>query len=183
VTGIVVTRGDVPLTAAVPLDMLGEVIIWDNSSRYRKDLSVYGRYAAIDDARRDVILVQDDDFVLPAESIKALLRAYEPGRIVANMPERFRPRYPDSCLVGMGAIFDRDLPAQAFARLAWSMPEAEMFYRTCDVFFTTLTPFTLVDLPVETTEWTYAENRMYRQETHTPERARALALARAVRDR
>lgn len=186
VSGIIVTRGDVKLTAAVPLDILGETIIWDNSSRYRKDLGVYGRYAAITDARHDVIYVQDDDFVLPPESLAALVAAYEPGRIVANMPAKFRYRYTDSCLVGMGALFDRDLPGKAFKRFLnynrGSLPE-ETFLRVCDVVFTTLTPFTMVDLPVEPTEWCYAENRMYRQATHTPERAKTLQLARAVRDR
>jgi hypothetical protein len=86
----------------------------------------------------------------------------------------------------MGAIFDRDLPSRAFTRFKNHSKHKlteEVFLRTCDVIFTTLTPFSLVDLPAEPTEWCYAANRMYRQETHTPERTRVLKAARAVRDR
>lgn len=185
VTAIVVTRGDVPLPCLETLNELDEVIVWDNSKEHR-NLRVFGRYEAINDAAHEVILVQDDDFVLPRESIDALVAAYQPGKIVANMPKRFRGRYPDSCLVGMGAIFDSHLPRLAFntfIRHSKTDLAEQTFFRTCDVIFTTLTPYRLVDLPVDDTEWTYAANRMYREKTHTPERTHVLRLARAVRDR
>ena len=48
--------------------------IWDNSSA---DLSVYGRYAAIEDARGDLIYVQDDDVIV--SDPQAIVDAWKPG--------------------------------------------------------------------------------------------------------
>ncbi len=118
--------------------------------------------------------------MLPPESVAALLAAYEPGRIVANMPARFRRRYTDSCLVGFGAVFDRDLPARAFDRFkragrAWAYRDRP------DVIFTALTPFTLLDVPVEILPYAYGPDRAFRQRTHVVDRHRALSHARAAR--
>lgn len=166
---------------------LSEAYVWNNGGG-DPDLSVYGRYAAIDRVAAPVILTLDDDVLLPPESIAALIAAYQPGHIVANMPERFRPHYPDSCLVGFGAIFDRDLPARAFQRLyEWDDEYqgygTEHFRRTCDVVFTTLIPRILLDLPYEDREFASAADRMWKQPGHHAERARMLDLARQVRDR
>jgi hypothetical protein len=192
-----------------------ERLVWDNSAglltRWRhgsfrswwrgnehgdsvQDLSVYGRYAAIAHALdSDLIYVQDDDCILPPESFDMLLAAYQPGHIAANMPERFRPHYPDSCLVGFGAIFDRELPSRAFGSYdieaitrwetgdGWQPPKGT-FHRTCDVVFTILTPRILIDAPVEILDYAHGDDRMWKQPTHVSERARMLALARRVRD-
>lgn len=207
VAGIVVSRGDVPLTDVLrPLEPLGDVIVWNNA--LDEDLSVFGRYQAIQATGKPVVLVVDDDVALSPEAVDGLLAAYEPGKIVANMPTEYRARYTDSCLVGFGAIFERDLPRQAFNRcfsrqdayehigdgtrlhgrhVFWtndgvvSMSESA-FRRTCDVIFTTLTPRALIDVPFQYLPWTRAENRMYRNGAYLKERQRMLELARKVRD-
>ena len=204
VAGIIVTRGDVELTQVLkPLEPLGAVIVWNNA--LDQDLSVYGRYAAIAETEKPVVLIVDDDVALSPEAVDGLLDAYEPARIVANMPQEFRTRYTDSCLVGFGACFDRDLPRQAFNRLHMNQVASEhfigeeirylfggadglkvvkesMFRRTCDVVFTTLTPFTLIDLPFEYLPWTWNDDRMYRNKAWLTERQQMLQLARKVRD-
>lgn len=161
------------------------------------DLAVYGRYAAAERATSKVVFVQDDDCVLPPESIAALLAAYQPGHVVCNMPSEFRHSfYRDHALVGFGAVFDRDLPKKAFDRFAamvprlglsnygWSLPGGEggRFNRCCDVVFTTLTPRILVDVPYRNLPWATDPDRMYRQPDHVGDRVEILDLAKKVRD-
>lgn len=189
VSAVLVTRGDVDTFPIQRSLLFEDVVVWNNA-KADDDLIVYGRYAAIEDARHKVIYVQDDDCLLPEESIRALLRAYEPGKIVCNMPEPFRAHYSDSALVGFGAVFDRDLPAQAFKRFResehagwpWGVAFMEHFYRCCDVVVTTLTPTVWIDVPYENMPYATGPDRMYRQAAHVGERQRMLALARKVRD-
>jgi hypothetical protein len=226
VSAVIVTRGDVDLSEI--LDSFPdewERVVWDNgrgecrrskrrfgfTTRWNSsehghtlpDESVFGRYSALEHGfcHGDVVMVQDDDCLLPRESLDALVAAYQPGQLVANMPERFRPHYPDSCLVGFGAIFRRDLPLQAFSKfLSWQnattwnntwgeIPELsdgrarmDFFHRTGDVVFTALTPHILLDLPYRDLPWATDKTRMYRQPDHVGERARMLELCRQVRD-
>lgn len=191
---VVVTRGNcdmAPILHSVPQEM--EVVIWDNSQR--EDLAVYGRYAAISLTERPVILTTDDDVILPPDTFTALLEAYEPGRVVANMPERFRHDfYEEHCLVGFGAIFDRELPDRAFKDYSTDQNSASasgspypalylattwdlLFPRCCDITFTALTPRTLVDLPYEEREFATGPDRMYRQAGHVGERGAMLKAA------
>jgi hypothetical protein len=184
VAAVVVTRGDVNM-AEIEQSLahrVGDMILWDNS--VEQDLAVYGRYAALEHTDAKVVLVQDDDVLLPPATIKRLLDAYQPGRIVANMPAvHRRPFYRHHCMIGFGAIFERDLPERAFARFhaAEVVLDWPWFNRTCDVVFTTLTPFKLVDLPYTELPQTRAENRMYRQPGHTDERQRMLDVAMRIR--
>lgn len=205
IAAVVVTRGDVDLEPTLePLRFLREVVVWDNSQR--EDLAVYGRYAAIEEAKGDAILVVDDDVELSAEAVTALRAAYKPGVLTANMPPEHQRRYPDSALVGFGAIFDRDLPERAFERFFPEMlnpdpadPEwgrysfrsrkgyeiyfesAQQFHRTCDIVFSALTPRKIIDVPFTMLPHTWAENRMYRTPGNTEERTHVLDAARRVR--
>ncbi len=175
VAACLVTRGNVPMDDIIEsIPDKWEVILWDNSQR--DDLGVYGRYAAIELTDADYIYVQDDDAVLEPESFTALEQHVERNTIVANMPERFRPYYPDSCLVGFGAIFNRDLPAAALALGPWP----KNFYLTCDVYFTTLCRRQLLDLPYRDQPWASAPDRMWKQPNHVPMRAEALEHARRL---
>lgn len=181
---VIVTRGDVPLRDVIaPFDEydFGAVWVWNNLTD--EDLGVYGRYAAIDNAEQPVILVVDDDVALNRGVIEALLANYRPGTITANEPaEDYRNRYTDSCLVGFGAIFDRDLPAQAFAKADVLGLTDDVFNRTCDVIFTSLTPYRLVDWPFEQLPWSYDDTRMYRQAGFSEERGHVLEACRELRE-
>lgn len=171
-----------------------------------KDMSVYGRYAAIEHASHELIYVQDDDVIVSdpqaivnAWSVTALAPAPF-GRtdlVVCNMPQEFRhDGYVDHALVGFGAVFHRDLPERAFARLGNTrgslrigpidtglpMPltqeEREWFHRTCDIPFTYFSPRVIVDVPRTNLEHAYADDRMYRQPEHVGERQRMLDQCR-----
>jgi hypothetical protein len=193
VSAVLVTRGDVDLAPIIEsLAGFGEIVIWDNARE--PDLSVYGRYAALDRCTRDVVFVQDDDVLLEPVSLHRLCLNYQHGVLVANMPERFRHDfYADHCLVGFGAVFDRLSPARAildlveFARTtephraeALADPDGwhSWFNRTCDIVFTGLTPRKLLDLPYTDREFASAPNRMWRQPQHQGERAAMRELVR-----
>lgn len=233
VSACLVTRGDVdmqPVLGSLPAEW--EIIMWDNDEEFREptcyrilphhrdeidetwpvqDLSVYGRYAAIEYASHDLIYVQDDDVIVsdPQAIVDAWVAAQPeigwvgspPGEVflstfpevlVANMPQEFRhDGYTDSCLVGFGACFHRDAPQRAWGKFNAAKVRVDMtpadkpqdfFYRTCDVVFTTLTPRVLVDVPRTNREFAEGPDRMYRQPDHVGERARMLELARKVRD-
>ena len=177
VSACLVTRGNVDMTeilTSLAGAGIGDIVIWNNL--LETDLGVAGRYAAIEQARFEVVYVQDDDCVLPAESIHALIDAYEPGRIVANMPLGHRRNYRDACLIGFGAVFDRDLPALAFERFGGKGKRP-------DIVFTALTPHTLLDVPFKHLPWATGPDRMYRQPGHVFERDSQLRAARRVRNR
>lgn len=185
VAAVCVTRGDVAMDEITESWFsfgIGEPLIWNNSLN-GTDLSVYGRWQACLNAHRNVILVQDDDCVLPHASLQALLDNYRPGIIVANTPERFRDRYTEHCLVGFGAIFDRDLVAPTFRRFFAKHPEIDRawFRDRSDVVFTALNERHLLDLPYEDLPHAYADNRMWKAPGHGPQRETMLRLALEAR--
>jgi len=194
VSAVLVTRGNVDLgeiIEAIHEAGIHDCHVWDNS-QHHADISVYGRYFGIQNTEPgNAIYVQDDDCLLEPAAIAELVAAYEPGTVVANMPAPFRHDfYADHCLVGFGAVFDRELPERAFTRFCDSgiltvenfADEARgFFFRCCDVVFTALTPFKLLDLPYTNMPWATGPDRMYRQPDHVGERARMLELARKAR--
>lgn len=184
VTACLVTRGDVdlgPILSSLPSEW--PVVVWDNSQR--EDLGVYGRYAAVAEARTAVVYVQDDDCLIDADRVAA---AYEPGRLVANMPRSRWPDYPDSTLVGWGAVFDRHLPRKAFVTMDGTLgllnaePRSPVFLRTSDVIFSALTPRTVIDIGFQHLPWAETPGRMFRQPGHKAERDMVLEQCRRIRD-
>jgi hypothetical protein len=165
VSAIIVTRGDVelgPVLRSLPEDW--EVIVWDNGEgelrrrvlpsiaakvvlgERQPDLSVYGRYHAINYASHELIYVQDDDVIVsdPRKLVAAWedakekcaeeqfdpkflwhaspeeIRAIGRGEgVCCNMPQEFRHDfYRRHALVGFGAVFHRDSPDMAFSLFA-----------------------------------------------------------------
>jgi hypothetical protein len=113
-----------PILATLPYD---DIVVWDNSER--EDLGIYGRYAAIAEAKHDVIYTQDDDLLVTCHD--QLAAAYEPGRVLCNDPQPW-----DIPWVARGAIFDCDLPGRAFGRYLARYPFDRYFtHRACDGIF------------------------------------------------
>lgn len=187
VSAVIPTRGDVDVLEVVEsLAECAEVIIWDNSVE-AYDARVFGRYEAIARASMKVIYTQDDDCITNA---KSLCHYYEPDLLTVNMPVSRWDDYPDSALVGWGAIFDRELPAQAFKRFDdYDFGERPhewptgFFARTCDVVFSTLTPTIKLDLGFRHLPWAETAGRMFKTPGHKEERDAMLALAREVKRR
>ena len=131
VSCVIPTRGDIDLTPILDTLPFDDVVIWDNSQRY--DLGIYGRYAAIAEAKHDVIVTQDDDLIVTCWD--DILKAYEPGVLTCNYPEPW-----DVPWVARGAIFDRHLPQQAFRRYRQHYPRDRFFtHKACDAVFALLT--------------------------------------------
>lgn len=137
VSAVIPTRGDcdlAPVLASLPYD---DVVVWDNSRR--EDHGLYGRYAAIWEAKHDVIFTQDDDVLVTCHT--RLLAEYEPGRLLCNYPEPW-----DIPWVARGALFDRALPFAAFERYLAVYEDDEFFRRyVCDAVFALLTDAKVVD--------------------------------------
>ena len=223
VSAIIVTRGNVdlePIITSLPIEW--EILTWDNGAgrlrgfspqraatleRPATDLSVYGRYAAIEFAANEVIYVQDDDCIVsdPQAIVAEWVRATQTDEIedstwwpdslvVCNQPEPWRsnPFYKDHALVGFGAAFHRDAPERAWRRwMDWRGYIAEWpppvdawlepwFLRTCDIVFTALTPRVLVDIPHTSFDYASDPDRMWRQPSHQSERQRMLDLVLQV---
>ncbi len=230
VSAIIVTRGDHDLSEilrSLPPDW--ERLIWNNGlgqiTRYwteppgsferlatgLPDLAVYGRYAAIEYAKGDLIFVQDDDCVieraaeivhawevqasLETRTMEGYLHEWKSGNgSVTNMPAARWTEFPDWSLVGWGACFHRDLPAKAFERWGKGLPsevrypleigEPPLFMKECDAVFTTLTPHVKIDVGFRHLPWAEGPGRMFTEdpERHREERNRMVELARRVRD-
>jgi hypothetical protein len=138
VSCVIPTRGDVDLTPILEGLPFYDVVVWDNSQR--EDLGIYGRYAAIAEAKNDVIVTQDDDVLI--DCWDELLAAYDGSGLTVNYKEPW-----DIPWVACGGIFHRDVPAAAFDRYLAEHPMDELFtHRICDAVFALLTePVTVVD--------------------------------------
>jgi hypothetical protein len=146
-SAVLVTRGDVDLAPVLDSLPFDDIVVWDNSKR-KEDLKVFGRYAAVKEVRHSVIYTQDDDCVV---DVGAVLAAYEPGRVVSNMPAAKRSEYrgiaPGVALVGWGACFDADCTL-VLDRYIARYGRDELLLRECDRVFTSLTPQKLIDVSV-----------------------------------
>jgi hypothetical protein len=143
VSACLVTRGDCDLTPILETLPFDDIVVWNNS--VREDLGIYGRYAAIEEAKHDVIYTQDDDVLVTCH--QQLLDAYD-GRLLCNYPQPW-----DIPWVARGALFHRDMPRRAFDRYLAVYPfDRFLTHFGCDGIFSLLTPhkvvnFGSVDLP------------------------------------
>lgn len=153
----------------------------------RDEMSVYGRYAAVEYAHNDLIYVQDDDCVVsdPRAIVDAHLNQTHSLTVACNMPEPWasNPFYERHALVGFGAAFHRDAPKRAFRKLLsrWEPDgQRDWFHRTCDIPFTFFTPQIRVQVPHESFAYASGDDRMWRQPSHQSERQRMLDLCERV---
>jgi len=208
VSACIPTRGDVDIDLILySLPAKWERLVWNNGSEEvwiqpeeggawtfhpTSDLGPHGRFAAIEYASNDLIFVVDDDVLVSDPEIIVdewirLFNAYKLNDvIVANMPQEFRPHYPDSVMLGFGAVFHRDAPEKAFQQFFdfhTDMSRTDpLFLRESCRIFAVLTPWCLVDVPKEDMPYASDPNRLWKQPGHIQSRERALKLAREVRD-
>lgn len=142
VSGVIVTRGNRDISQVLEtMACLGEVIIYDNSKR-DYDLKVFGRFAAIYEAKNRVIFTVDDDALVDVTTICA---EYQPGKLVCNMKPGHHIAYRGTgiALIGHGSIFDADLADFSpywtkYPGDQWAGGMSEVFMRECDRVFTWL---------------------------------------------
>lgn len=117
-----------PILESLPFD---DIVVWNNAER--EDLGIYGRYAAIAEAKHDVIVTQDDDLIVTCWP--QILEAYQPDTLTVNYPQPW-----DIPWVARGAVFDRHLPERAFQR--WDVMyerDRDFTHYQCDGVFAILT--------------------------------------------
>lgn len=181
VSAIVVTRGDVELAPVLaPLrEHFSDIVVWDNSQR--EDLGVFGRYAAIREAKHPVVAWVDDDVVF--EHWEELLAAYDPDRLVCNMDQAWieGAEYGDFlAMSGAGSLCPAWLPEKVFARYVQHYPADEDFLLEADFVFGVLAPFTRVDLPYTAREFADGPGRLYTQPWQTEKKWGAIDRCRRV---
>ena len=174
VSAIIVTRGDVdlmPILNTLPYD---EAIIWDNS-KTDHDYKIFGRYAAIPDAKHAVVYWQDDDVIFTKH--KELLTAYQPGVAIANMDDAWvigAGYGEDTRLFGAGSLCDAHLPAEIFGKYLEQHPWDDDLLVECDFAFGTLVNSFRVDLGYEVREFADNADRLYQQPGQTERKRRMI---------
>lgn len=177
VSAVIVTRGDVDLAPVLEALPYEDIVVWDNS--VRDDLKIYGRYEALKECKHDIIFTVDDDVIFTNHD--ALLAAYKPGMITANMDPSWAAVYDrETALIGAGALWDKNLPALAFEKYLAEHPFDEDFRIVCDVVFGSLTPFQIVDLGYEVRPFADDPDRLYHQPGQTERKFEFIRRAKAL---
>lgn len=183
VTAIIPTRGDVDLSRILASIPFKRVIVWDNS-RKPYDYKTLGRHFAAMTAATDVVYHQDDDIVF--RNFDALLDAWEPGRVVANMPspwwERTGYDLSGQVMFGAGSLVEHRLTSAAIGAYLAVYPWDDDFLTLCDCVLGYTVPSKRVDLGYEVLEWASAENRICTQPDAAVRRERMDARGRELRD-
>ncbi len=184
VSAVLITRGDVDLEPIISTLPYNDLVVWDATER-SGDASCYSRYLAAEEAEHDVIYFQDDDLLFTAHD--GLLDAYEPGRLVGNMPSPWweRERYDQiNCvLTGAGALVDKDLWVAAFQRYWAEWPHDEYFETYCDHVGGILTPSTRHDFGYRILPHATAEGRINTSPGQALRKAMVVNRALEIRER
>ncbi len=171
VSAVLVTRGNVDMTEILDqltADGIEDIVIWNNAERQR-DMSCYGRYLAIGEAKNEYIFHQDDDLVSPAGE---LLKHYDPVRDRHSilMNNRIDEEWP---LTAIGALFHRDL-ADCFDEYVAEYGFDDDFCRVCDVVFAYQHPIRRLVLGYRDLPWASdPASSMYLEDGHMHVRIRA----------
>lgn len=174
ITAVIVTRGDKDLNPCLETLPYDDLIVWDNS-KANYDYKIFGRYAAIPQARHSVIFWQDDDIVFRKH--KELMRGYQPGSLLANMDDDWRigAGYEDRLvLVGAGSLCDAHLPTEVFEKYFEDHPWDDDVLVEADFIFGTLAPWHRIDLGYDVREFADDKDRLYQQPGQTERKWRII---------
>jgi hypothetical protein len=194
ISAVIVTKGDVdlsPILESLRSDGFEDIVVWDNSKR-PFDVKVFGRYAAVAEAKHEFIYVQDDDCIVhafPKDDHDARIIGSDfddlyKDRIICNVPSADHRKFYEALgmsLVGWGAVFHRSLVD--FHRYSAVCDCDDLFLRECDRVFTALNPFYNVDFPITHLEHAKGADRMGRETRHGDDLAeiqRRIALVKAA---
>lgn len=186
VTVVLITRGDQPeMMERIHASLLdyGDVLVWDNSVRDNR--RIYSRFLAMAESGAEVCYSQDDDCIVPRETQRALLDAYEPGVITSNYGHGENDGgYGDLPLPCGGALYPVEESWQAInayrADFEWGRDEDAY----CDFLVGVLTPFKQLHLPFEINmPVAQHPSRLCNQPWAAEAKRRVVENARRIRDR
>lgn len=133
VSVVIPTRGNVDMSeiiASLEAEGFGEILIWDNSQR--ENMGLYARFAAVAEAKHDVIATHDDDVIVT--HWPEILAAYEPGVVTISYPQEW-----DIPWIATGAVFDKASVMRAFDRYFEMFDDDDDFrFYICDGIFVEL---------------------------------------------
>lgn len=179
VSAVLVTRGDVDLKPIIDSLPYNDIVVWDNSKR-KIDLKAYGRYAAIYEAKNNIIYFQDDDCLFTEH--EKLLQEYEPNTLVCNMPESRWEEYHDSGLIGYGSLHDRGMAERTFlSYYLFYEPDDDFDSIGADIIFPLLSKVKKVDLGHTSFDYAYGDNRTYTRPDYVEKRALFRSRGRALK--
>lgn len=174
ITAIIVTRGDVNLHPCLETLPYEDIVVWDNSkSDY--DYKIFGRYAAIPEAKHSVVYWQDDDVIFREHA--ELMRRYQPGVAIVNMDEAWvqGAGYGNhTALFGAGSLCDAHLPHEVFSKYLEQHPWDDDLLVECDFAFGTLVNWFRVDLGYDVREFADNPDRLYQQPGQTERKWRMI---------
>jgi hypothetical protein len=130
-----------------------DVILWDNSKR--ENLGIYGRFAAIAEAKHDVIATQSDDVVVIHWA--EILDAYEPGVVTISYPQEW-----DIPWICCGTVFDKGMEKKAFDlyQTVYELDDDFKFF-ICDGIFAELAqPRKVLAYPYKEMPWANDSGRV-----------------------
>lgn len=158
VTVVIPTRGNVDMTEIIDslkAEGFGEILIWDNSKR--ENLGIYARFAAIEEARFDVIATQDDDLVVT--HWPEILAEYESGVTTINYPQEWTNDIP---WISCGTVFDKGTERRVFDlyQTEWPLDDDLMFYIADGVFAELALPRKVLAYPYKELPWANDSGRV-----------------------
>ena len=132
-----------------------DIIVWDNSKR--ENLGIYGRFAAIEEAKHDVIATHDDDVIVTHWA--EILDAYEPGVTVINYPQEWAGDIP---WISCGCVFDKGTEQRVFDlyQTEWPLDDDLMFYICDGVFAELALPRKVLAFPYQEMPWANDSGRV-----------------------
>jgi hypothetical protein len=145
------------------------------------DLMTYGRFAAVEAARTELVYLQDDDCV--QRDAAGLLAMHRPGQITAVWGHGKTPAgYDDVAIFPGGAIVERDLALRSFDEYLHRWPMDRDFFAYCDFIFGCVTPSVQLHMPFEIRDLARNGRRLADQPWARESKCRVTGRARYVRD-
>lgn len=125
---------------------------------------LYGRYVCVDEARNDIVYVQDDDCIVT--NVRDIIEAYKKGVVVCGMTAERWPFYENSKtkLVGWGAVFDKNLVD--FSKYLDKFPNDDLFKIEADRVFTYLNKCEMVKTDVMHFPCAYSSTALSLRKNH-----------------
>lgn len=190
VSAVLVTRGNVDLTPVLDSLIFDDIVLWDNSTEERDEMT-YGRALAVERAKHPIVYSQDDDIIHSPDNQLRILSEYEPGVLVGCMWDEWSEGarlqgipngYDDLVFAGAGSVYDRNIPADAAARYLERYPLDDFFRLWADTIIGVVAPNRHVDIRFETLPTATDDFRMCNQPHAAELKAEAIMRARQVRD-
>jgi len=191
ISAVLVTRGNVDLQPILDSLIFDDVVIWDNSTKHRDEMT-FGRVLGAMLAKNCVIYSQDDDIIHSAENQQAIVDAYQPGVLVGCMWDEWSDGarrqgiengYDDLVFPGSGSICDLDVWKRSIVAYLTHWPHDDFFRLWSDTIIGVISPTIQLDIRFEERECSNDDYRMAHLSDAVALKTEAIRRGRSVRAR